>query len=126
MYADLPKYFLAYLNLSCMYGIYSCTQWLLRVKGKHLGATINIYAPPTISFVFILGYGDDYHLVTDVLQRQDETRDLLSNLVGIEGQSLEFQRQTVLAMQDMAVSIREGTEAFREAVLALKDISVHK
>ena len=43
-YVDLPKYFLAYLNLSYMYSIYSCTQWLLRVKGKHLGAAINPYA----------------------------------------------------------------------------------
>ena len=43
---ELPKYFLAYLNLSCMY---SCTQWLLLVKEKRLGAAINLYAPSTIS-----------------------------------------------------------------------------
>ena len=48
-YADLPIYFLAYLNLSCMYSIYSCTQWLLRVKGKRLDAAINLYAAPTIN-----------------------------------------------------------------------------
>ena len=45
-YADLPKYFLAYLNLSCMYCIYSCIQWLLRVKEKRLGAAINLYVAP--------------------------------------------------------------------------------
>ena len=61
----------------------------------------------------------------DVLKIQEETRDHVAHLVDIQQQSLKFQRQTVLALQDLAASIKERTEARRKAVLA-QDKSAHK
>ena len=65
-----------------------------------------------MDFVFIIGYGDDYCLVPDILQMQEHHRDLLSDLVAVV-------RQAALSLQVMAARISE-------AVLALKDISAHK